>query len=196
MSTPVRIDDPIMELVRLTASRLLLPGAVPASLQGSTLREANERRAKLLHEIAGPLIDGEVRPVHARAADPHALDPQIPEVARQIQQIAPGSIVAQITERHMPDVPDLLTRIAIAMRLWAGYMDAAKVIDAVGTRYERNNRNTRQRDIPTIERKATGDQIYTAGVEAAPHYKWRVLGEAICREGIPADSIVLRDWED
>jgi hypothetical protein len=118
MTMPTRTDDPMMVLVRLTASRLLLPGAVPASLQGSTLRQANERRSKLLHEIAGPFIDGEVRPVHARAADPYALDPQIPEVARQLQQIAPESTVARLTRRHMPDVPDLLTRIAIAMRLW------------------------------------------------------------------------------
>jgi hypothetical protein len=198
MSTPARIDDPTMELARQTGLNLNWHGLVlPASLMGGTLREANERRTRFLQEIDDPLINGQVTPVQAASAvDPYDLTPQIQEVTRALQRVLPASPVAQVSGRHMHDVPDLLTRIAIALRLWAGYMDAAKVIDAVGTRYELNNRNTRQRDIPTVEAKALGDGIYMAGVEAAPHYKWRVLGEAICREGIPAGSIVLRDWED
>jgi hypothetical protein len=37
---------------------------------------------------------------------------------------------------------------------------------------------------------------YTAGVEAAPHLKHRELRQNIFRDGIPDDSIVLRDWDD
>ena len=55
---------------------------------------------------------------------------------------------------------------------------------------------TRTNEMSQIATRAMADHIYLAGVEAAPHYKWRVLRQGIYREGIPAQAVVLRDWDD
>jgi hypothetical protein len=51
-------------------------------------------------------------------------------------------------------------------------------------------------EIVIVEARAAADLMYRAGVEAARRYKWRVLGQGIYSDGIPAGSIVLQDWQD
>jgi hypothetical protein len=182
--------DPAMDLARLTGQQLST-AALPASLQGATLRDANARRAAFLREVAGPLRDREMAQVQAHFAhQPYDLPPQVAALA---QRLPLASDLDQITRTHLPDVPDLSVRLSIALRLWAGYMDAAKMI-AEGTRYETNDATTRQRDNPVVEARTAADPVYAAGVEAAPHLKHRVLGEPIFNDGIPAGAVVLRDW--
>ena len=95
----------------------------------------------------------------------------------------------------LDDVADADHRISISLRLYSGYLEAAKTI-AWSVTGRKNTAATRFQEIQTVEARAAVDGIYLAGVEAAPHYKWRVLGEGIYTEGIPAGSIVLRDWID
>jgi hypothetical protein len=186
-----RTDDPTMELMRRTAERLGPPPALPPSLDGATLREANENRTTVVKAV-GNAIDADLRPVQNAAADPYDLPPQLPVFAGRLLQ---DRAIDQLTTRVLPDVPELRDRLNIVLRLTAGYLDAAKVI-AGSTRAETNNAQTRQRDIPIVEARAASDPIYAAGVEAAPHYKHRDLGQDIFRDGIPDGSIVLRDWYD
>ena len=80
-------------------------------------------------------------------------------------------------------------------RLYAGYLSAAKTI-AWGVTGGKHTAATRAASIAQIEATARGDPIYAAGVETAPQYKWRVRGEGIYRDGIPAGSIVVADWDD
>jgi hypothetical protein len=180
-----------MELMRQTAEHLGPPPALPSSLGGATLREANEKRTAVLKAV-GNAIDADLRPVQNAAVDPWAVSLQVPVLADQLLQ---DNALDQLTASLLPDVADQAERINIALRLTAGYLDAAKTI-AANTRAEINDASTRQRDIPTVEAKAVNDPIYTAGVEAAPHYKHRDLKQDIFRDGIPEGSIVLRDWED
>jgi hypothetical protein len=98
-------------------------------------------------------------------------------------------------ELFLDDVSDADSRINITLRLYAGYLDTAKTI-AWGVTGRKNTAATRDPEIRQIDGQATTDPIYLAGVEVAPHYKWRVLREGIYREGIPAGAIVLRDWND
>jgi hypothetical protein len=55
---------------------------------------------------------------------------------------------------------------------------------------------TREAGIAIIEATAQNDPILKAGVETAPHYKWRVRREGIYNDGIPVGSIILADWDD
>jgi hypothetical protein len=188
---PPRTDDPTMELMRQTAGHLGPPPALPPSLRGATIREANENRTVVLKAV-GNAIDADLRPVQTAAADPYDVPPQVPVLASRLLQ---DKALDQLTANLLPDVADQAERINIALRLTAGYLDAAKTI-AGNTRAVINDASTRQRDIPTVEANAVNDPIYTAGVEAAPHYKHRDLKQYIFRDGIPDGSIVLRDWED
>jgi hypothetical protein len=180
-----------MELARETGRRLS-EANLPESLKGPLLREANVKRAALLQDVAGPLIARQLAQVQGQFADPYDLQPQITALARDLMSVAD---IDEITRRHIPDVLERKDRLSIALRLWAGYMDTAKVI-AGQTRYEANDATTRRRDIQLIEERAAEDPIYEAGVEAAPHFKNRVLGEPIFCDGIPKEAVVMRDWSD
>jgi hypothetical protein len=188
---PPQTDDPTMELMRQTAGHIGPPPALPLSLRGATIREANENRTVVLKAV-GNAIDADLRPVQNAAADPYDVPPQVPVLAARLLQ---DKALDALTANLLPDVADQAERINIALRLTAGYLDAAKTI-AGNTRSVINDASTRQRDIPTVEANAVNDPIYTAGVEAAPHYKHRDLKQDIFRDGIPDGSIVLRDWED
>jgi hypothetical protein len=95
----------------------------------------------------------------------------------------------------LDDVPAVDARISITLRLYAGYLDAAKTI-AWGVTGRKNTPATRATDNHTLQTRAAGDPIYKAGVETAPHYKWRCLGQGIYKEGIPPGAVVLQDWDD
>jgi hypothetical protein len=180
-----------MELMRRTAEHLGAAPALPSSLDGATLREANEKRTALLKQI-GNIIEADVRTAQKAGTDVYDIPPQIPVLATRLQA---NQAFDQLTKRVLSDVHDKAERTNIALRLYCGYLDVAKTI-AGSTRHETNDTSTRQRDIPKVEAKAVNDPIYTAGVEAAPHFKHRELGEAIFRDGIASDAIVLRDWDD
>jgi hypothetical protein len=180
-----------MELMRQTANHLGPPPALPLSLNGVTLREANEKRATVLKAVAKAL-DAHVGQVQNAAPDPYDVPPQVPVLAANLLR---DRAFDRLVTYLLPDVPDQRERINMALRLTAAYLDAAKTI-AWNTRAEINSAQTRQRDIPIIEARAANDPIYTAGIEAAPQYKHRDLKQDIFRDGIPEGSIVLRDWED
>jgi hypothetical protein len=180
-----------MDLMRLTAGQIGHPPVLPPSLGGVRIRPANENRAAVLKEIGNPL-DAHVRAVQAAVKDPYVLPPQLPMLADRLLK---DKALDQLTARLLPDVADLPARINIALRLFVGYLDTAKTI-AASTRAGPNSAATRQALIPIIESRTANDPIYRAGVEAAPHYKRRVLGEPIFLDGIPAGSIVLKDWGD
>jgi hypothetical protein len=180
-----------MELIRQTAEQLGPPPDLPKSLDGATLREANEKRTALLKEI-GNIIESDLRQVQGSVRDPYDIPPQAPVLAARLDN---NQALDHLTTRVLPDVPNKVERTNIALRLYAGYLDVAKSIDAK-TAAGPNSAATRQRDIPIVEAKAASDRIYAAGVEAAPQFKHRELGEDIFRDGIPDGSIVLQDWND
>jgi hypothetical protein len=180
-----------MELLRQTAECLGPPPKLPPSLNGTTIREANQKRTALLRKI-GAIIETDVRTAQKSGVDAYDIRPQIPVLAKRLEG---NQAFDQLTKLVLSDVAVKAERTNIALRLYAGYLDMAKTI-AGSTRHETNNSSTRQRVIPKVEAKAANDPIYAAGVEAAPHFKHRELGEDIFREGIPAGAIVLRDWED
>jgi hypothetical protein len=77
----------------------------------------------------------------------------------------------------MPTVSDPLDRIAIALRLWAGCLAAAKTI-ADATR-------------SGIDATAANDGLFRAGVEAARMFK-RLRGQPFFLDGVPERSAVRR----
>jgi hypothetical protein len=95
----------------------------------------------------------------------------------------------------LSDVPDYPSRLGPSLRLYAGYLSAAKTI-AWGVTGGKHTAVTRAAAIAVVEAEAQKDLIFRAGVETAPHYKWRVRREGIYNDGIPAGSTVLADWDD
>ena len=79
-----RTDDPTMELMRQTAEHLGRAPALPLSLDGATLREANEKRAALLNEI-GNIIEADLRAAQGAAPDPYDIPPQVPLLATRLE---------------------------------------------------------------------------------------------------------------
>lgn len=90
----------------------------------------------------------------------------------------------------MPEVPGSLGRVSIALRLWSGCITAANAI-ARETLSGPNTPDGREAEFQTIDAFAATDQIFTAGVEAAPAFKTS-QGQAYSLEGVPADSSVRR----
>jgi hypothetical protein len=182
--------DPLMQLLLQTAIHCFGNAPrLPLSLQGYPLREATKKRADFLQLIAGLLTD---------VAQP-ILDHVPPLGQAEYTQFA-GNLRAhaQLNSQLALFLDDLANndeRIHIALRLYVGYLETAKVI-AWGVTNRKNTAVTRFQEIHIIETRAAGDAIYSAGVETAPQYKWRVRGEGIYTDGIPAGAIVLRDWDD
>lgn len=183
--------DPLMELLLETANRQFgAPPVLPLSLQGNPLREATKRRADFI-KLIDELLTADARRVQTQIAGVD-YDRQCPMLASQLR--ADGEL-NQRTALFLDDVSDFDRRLSISLRLYAGYLDTAKVV-AWGVRGRKNTAITRHQEIQLVEARATNDPVYRAGVETAPHYKWRVLGEGVYSEGIPAGAIVLLDWED
>src|SRR5437867_8358895 len=88
-----------------------------------------ERRAKFLDEIDDLLITG---------SDPAS---QARSLGRRLRYLATASA------DEMRDVPDPLDRIAIALRLWAGCLSAAKTL-AAETRSGANSTDERESLFP------------------------------------------------
>jgi hypothetical protein len=80
--------------------------------------------------------------------------------------------------------------INIALRLWAGCMEAAKSI-AFETMDGANTPLTRERSFFQIDFFSKFDLIYCAGVEVAPSFK-KLHDEYYSFKGVPANSVVRR----
>ncbi len=190
-----------MELARRTAESFGLLPFLPLSLQGRTLRQTTTYRAVFLDRISQPLFDeleqvqrdgGPLIAQEGLSEQDRYLIPRIRLLARRIPN---HPVLAELTRHLIPDVPDLMARLNITMRMWAGYMDTAKAIDEK-TMDGPITPEQRGRWMLQIDHIAATDPIYAAGVVATPTYKRRMLREPIFREGIPQDSIVLMDWDD
>jgi hypothetical protein len=131
-----------------------------------------ELRAQLVDEIDRPLLfDGEGRPCF------DVLGAQVRHMATR-------------TERRLPGIADPLDRAAVALRLWAGCLMAAKTI-ATETRNGPNTGPARAELFAEIDRLAAGDPVFLAGVEAAPAFKRR-RRQSFELDGVPEDSAVRR----
>ncbi len=183
--------DPLMQLLLETANQQFgAPPVLPLSLQGNPLREATKRRADFL-KLIDQLITADAREVQKQVPEADYTR-QCPMFATRLRA---NKELEQRTALFLDDVPDFDTRISISLRLYAGYLDTAKVI-AWGVTGRKNTASTRYQEVQIVEARAAADTLYRAGVETAPQYKWRVLAEGIYSEGIPTGSIVLLDWED
>jgi hypothetical protein len=186
MAPPQQLPDPFMGLLLATANQSGPPPVLPLSLQGNPIREATKKRADYL-KLIDQVIEADARQVQQRLpGDDYAR--QSPLLASTLRA---NNKLKELTAWFLDDVPDFDTRINISLRLYAGYLEAAKVI-AWGVRGRKNNANTRHDEIQIVEARAVSDSVYRAGVEAAPHYKWRVLREGIYSDGVNADREVQR----
>ena len=131
-----------------------------------------ERRAEFVSDIDDLLMPGD---------NPAA---QLQGLGRRLRYLAEAS------EEAMPEVSDPLDRIAIALRLWAGCLGAAKTIADV-TMSGPNSPEDRARLFPGIDGAAAQDDLFRAGVEAAPAFKRR-RGQPYYLDGVPDDSPVRR----
>lgn len=85
---------------------------------------------------------------------------------------------------------DPVDRLAVALRIWAGCLMAAKLI-AHETRGGPNTNEMRASMFPQVDSLARNDPAFCAGVEAAPAFK-ATRGQEIALGGVPADSPVRR----
>jgi hypothetical protein len=185
------------DLARLTADTLKVQPLLPISLEGRTLRETTLKRAAFIDAVGNPLVaEFEL----AKKDFPQGSTPigdypnvLVPKLASRLPN---SSELAAVTRRFMPDVEDFMARLNIALRMWAGYIDAAKIA-ADSTAEGNNTPQTREAGMKNaVEPRAEADPLYAAGVVAMPSLKHRTKGEVIVRDGIPAASIVFRDWDD
>jgi hypothetical protein len=160
------IMDPSMEIAWLFGTNLCPPQPLPASLQSF------QRRAELVHAIDGPFW---------QQMD---LDSLVSVLARRVGEVADRSAP------FMPDVPDPLHRLNIALRFWSGCLDAAKTI-APATNSGPNTPESRAATMATIDARAA-DAVYRAGVEAAPAFK-RLRDQPYSLDGVPEYSPVRID---
>jgi hypothetical protein len=194
-----------MELAWQAAEHLGAAPALPAFLKADTLRKANARRAVFLMEVENA-IEGEIEPIREGKIRPQILGGKVTTMTEFMQLIrshvqaltdrfAHNLGIAESTARLLPDMPDTVLRVNVSLRLFAGYLDAAKII-AKEVRDRKNDAKTRQDEMPSCDERAKNDQIYAAGVQVAPFYKRAVLKQEIFKDGIPAGSIILQDWID
>ncbi len=165
-------DDPNMNFALWLGQGIAggRPLTLPAKLAGV------EQRASFLVRIDGLLMPG---------SDPAS---QVTGLGQRIRYLADASVA------DMPDVPDPLDRVAIALRLWAGCLSAAKTISDA-TLSGPNSAADRARLFPSIDGVAQQDVLFRAGVEAAPIFK-RLRNQPYFLDGVPAESPVRRYAQD
>src|ERR1700694_4990993 len=98
--------------------------------------------------------------------------------------------IGALSSEVMPELIDPLDRVAVALRLWAGCIMAAKAI-AFESRSGPNTETARTEAFGEIDRLAAADPLFNAGVEAAPVFK-KARGQGYCLEGVPSESAVRR----
>lgn len=97
--------------------------------------------------------------------------------------------IADMTQKYMPNLSDLV-RISVILRLWAGCLHAEKTV-AIQTNSGGNTAAFRESASREIDRIASGDPVYAAGVEAAVAVKMK-RGERISFEGVPKGTRVFK----
>jgi hypothetical protein len=102
--------------------------------------------------------------------------------------------LADTSASVMPEVPYEFDRAAIALRLWAGCLAAAKTI-ADATLSGPNTAELRAQAFQWIDRVAEEDTIFCAGVETGPSFK-RARNQPYSLEGVPSGSAVRRYLSD
>jgi hypothetical protein len=165
----VKKYDPNMETALRWANSLSPTSALPASLAEVT------RRAELVNAIDGPLPRGPL------------LLHQLPreEAERRLQEIA------LVSKEFVPDIPDDRTRVSMVLRLWSGCLMAAKTI-ATETLSGPNTPEGREAIFnEAIDPQARVDEVFRAGVEAAPAFK-RLRRQAYSFGGVPKESPVTK----
>jgi hypothetical protein len=182
--------DPFMTLLLETANHGGLHPPLHASLQGTPIREATKRRADFIR-----LIDEELtKPAREVLTVFAGFDLSV-LCAALWGRLSGNAELQRLTAWFLDDVPDYPSRLSLSLRLYSGYLSAAKAI-AWGVTGGKHTATTRANSIKAIEAVAQVDPIFAAGVETAPQYKWRVRREGIYHDGIPPGSIVLADWND
>jgi hypothetical protein len=106
------------------------------------------------------------------------------EWGKRLEKVAAASAVS------MRDVAHPLDQVSLALRLWAGCLDAAKAI-AFETRSGPNTPQQRAAIFSGVDTIAQADAAYRAGVEAAPAFK-RARDQGYDLDGVPDDSAVRR----
>ena len=155
-----------METVLRWANAL---GSVPTLPQ--SLLDVN-RRGELLHAIDGPLAGGVL--LHSMTAE---------DRKNRLEE------VSRISREFMPDVEEGGQRLNLTLRLWAGWLMAAKTI-ALETRSGPNTPTTRRTAFSgVIDKIAQIDPIFQSGVEAAPAFK-ELRQQPYSLDGVPEDSAV------
>ncbi len=148
------------------ANQLGAPPQLPPSL------EPVDRRAELVDAIDEPLM------LHS---DLHVLD--------RAEKESCLDDISRISRTYMTDVGDDGDRINIALRLWSGCMSAAETI-AYEVKSGLNTPEKRSQVFGTImDPMSELDQIYRAGVEAAPSFK-NLRNEPYSFDGVPTSSPV------
>jgi hypothetical protein len=89
--------------------------------------------------------------------------------------------LAEATKDYMPGL-DPLQRVNVALRLWAGCLDAAKIVSDV-TSSGKNDAAERKKLMPVLLARAAECSIYAAGVPAGPAVRKR-RGQPVIYEGI------------
>jgi hypothetical protein len=181
-----------MELARQSGLRMTTVFDLPASLQGGTEREQIQRVHALMLDVEN-LLD---RACHAMQRRYPGLDEQAYHL---IQELPQCPTLTAMTRRHLPGVPDSVA-VSMALRLWAGLVDAAKiirdevVIDHFGNKRE-IDRGERGVWMQWVHERALGDPIYKAGVSVGPFAK-RHKREIVIYEGVPHDMQRLYFFDD
>jgi len=98
--------------------------------------------------------------------------------------------IAEASASQMPELFSELDRVAVALTLWSGCIMAAKSI-AMETRSGENTSTGRAQQFTLIDNVARQNQLFSAGVEAAPSFK-AARGEEISLDGVPYTSPVRR----
>lgn len=102
--------------------------------------------------------------------------------------------VTRIAKEQIIEVDDTNARNGVALSIWSGCMSAAKEI-ASGTRAGANTPQTREYSFTYIINPLCEiDELYKAGVEAAPIFK-RLREDEISFDGVPPESPV-RKYKD
>ncbi len=140
--------DPVVQLTILFANHLVSPPALPGSLASMN---ADEKADLLIAVMDKPLV--EQLPLNSSDFQPYL------QIATLVGRIA------SMTAGPIHDVPEPLNRVNLMLRLWAGYMHAAKTI-ANGTRSGGNTDETRKEGSLEIDRYSASDPVYAAGVDA------------------------------
>jgi len=97
--------------------------------------------------------------------------------------------LATFSSTYIPDCSDSGSRVNLTLRLWSGCVAAAKTI-ATDTMSGLNTSADRARIFSEfIDPNSQVDEIFKAGVEAAPAFK-ALSNQEISFEGVPRDSCV------